>query len=52
MNQKLAFIVCFILSTVLAIHTIRDLNGVIVENDNDICDGMCHSNYSDIIVSC
>ncbi|CAA90253.1 uncharacterized protein CELE_F54C9.7 [Caenorhabditis elegans] len=52
MNQKLAFIVCFILSTVLAIHTIRDLNGVIVENDNDICDGMCHSNYSDIIKEC
>ncbi|KAF1764982.1 hypothetical protein GCK72_004933 [Caenorhabditis remanei] len=32
-------------------HSIRDSNGVIVENDNDVCDAMCYSNYSDIVVS-
>ncbi|EGT59603.1 hypothetical protein CAEBREN_06899 [Caenorhabditis brenneri] len=33
-------------------HTIRDANGVIVENDNDVCDAMCRHNYSDIVEEC
>ncbi|EFO86156.1 hypothetical protein CRE_01940 [Caenorhabditis remanei] len=33
-------------------HSIRDSNGVIVENDNDVCDAMCYSNYSDIVEEC
>ncbi|CAP22067.2 Protein CBG00559 [Caenorhabditis briggsae] len=41
-----------ILSAIPKQHQVRDSNGVIVENDNDVCDGMCHSNYSDVLEEC
>uniref|UniRef100_A0A1I7V139 Uncharacterized protein n=1 Tax=Caenorhabditis tropicalis TaxID=1561998 RepID=A0A1I7V139_9PELO len=35
-----------------ALQSLHDANGVLVENDNEVCDGMCHLNYSDILEEC